>query len=170
VILRLPESHAAEAAPPDAASGEDQESGTERILLVEDNPGVRAMASGLLADLGYEVLTASSAREALTVLQGGEAIDLLFTDVVMPDGMSGLDLAREAQRLRPALRILATSGHLGRVEADQPKVPVLNKPYRRHDLARAVRAALDGEWQPPQPNGTKLVKTVATLKRCRWRR
>ncbi|HEV2602317.1 MAG TPA: ABC transporter substrate-binding protein [Microvirga sp.] len=150
VILSLPESKAAEAALPEADDTDEQRIGTERILLVEDNPGVRTMTSGVLADLGYEVVTAASAREALEVLREDRRIDLLFTDVVMPGGMSGLDLVDEARRLRPAMCILVTSGHVGQADLGRPTMPILHKPYRRHDLARAVRIALDGEREAPR--------------------
>jgi len=126
--------------------------GSETILLVEDNADVRAMAEAGLAELGYRVLSARTALEALDVLQGREPVDLLFTDVVMPGGMSGLELAREAQRLRPGLPVLATSGHVGSAEASgAPDVPILSKPYLRADLARALRRTLDGRL--PQVRG-----------------
>jgi CheY-like chemotaxis protein len=93
------------------------------------------------------VLTARDGREALGVLEGRADVDLLFTDVVMPGGISGLDLAGLARSLRPSLRILTTSGHMGRAEAEpeaETSFRTLPKPYRRRDLARAIREALDG--------------------------
>ena len=121
------------------------EGGHETILLVEDHAEVRAMAENVLAELGYRVIPARTAPEALDILMADEPVDLLFTDVVMPGGMSGLDLAREAHRLRPGLAILATSGHLGEREEDAREVftPILPKPYARADLARAVRRAIE---------------------------
>ncbi len=117
--------------------------GHETILLVEDHAEVRAMAESILAELGYRVVAARTGAEAADILAGPDALDLLFTDVVMPGGMSGLDLARQARRLRPGLPVLATSGHVGEREAGEVDVPILPKPYDRAELARAVRRALD---------------------------
>jgi PAS domain S-box-containing protein len=117
-----------------------------RILLVEDNPMVREFACGQLRALGHEVREAANGREALALLEGGEHFDLLFTDVVMPGGMSGSDLAEAARGLRPGLPVLFTSGytenavlHQGRLERG---VLLLAKPYRRADLERMLREAL----------------------------
>ncbi len=122
--------------------------GSETILLVEDDDLVRRYGSEQLASMGYRVLLASDGAEALEVLRSDAPIDLLFTDVVMPGGMSGRDLADEAQRVRPGLKVLFTSGyaehaivHHGRLD---PGVQLLGKPYRRAELARKVRAVLDG--------------------------
>src|SRR6185295_17505720 len=87
--------------------------GTERILLVEDDATVLALTLNVLTGLGYQVTTATNAAEALTILQSGRELDLLFTDVVMPGGVSGLSLARTARELRPMLRVLLTSGFVG---------------------------------------------------------
>jgi CheY-like chemotaxis protein len=120
------------------------EGGRETILLVEDHTDVRVMAEGILAEFGYRVIPARSGSEALDILMGPDAIDLLFTDVVMPGGISGLELAAEAARLRPDLAVLATSGHVGEQgEAGGLPLALLPKPYSRADLARAVRRALD---------------------------
>ncbi|KAA2235032.1 ABC transporter substrate-binding protein [Salinarimonas soli] len=129
------------------------EGGHETILLVEDHAEVRAMAEGILAELGYRVVLARTAVEGLDILMAGEPVDLLFTDVVMPGGMSGLELAAEARRLRPDLAILATSGHLGEREegARDVAAPILPKPYDRADLARAVRRAIDERRAPSKP-------------------
>lgn len=116
------------------------------ILLAEDDPMVRAYAGGQLQELGYRVIEAASGAEALDLLYARDDIDLLFTDVVMPGGMSGRQLADAAQAFRPALPILYTSGytedaiiHHGRLD---PGVMLLSKPYRRADLAQKVSAAL----------------------------
>jgi len=118
----------------------------ETILAVEDDDMVRDHVAGELKSLGYKVLTARSGAEALEVLRGDAEIDLLFSDVVMPGGMSGPQLAEQALRLRPGLRVLYTSGytentviHQGRVD---PGVQLLNKPYRRQDLAVKLRTVL----------------------------
>jgi PAS domain S-box-containing protein len=120
--------------------------GAETILLVEDDPLVREFARSQLASLGYTVLQAQDGAQALQLLAGPQPVDLLFTDVVMP-GMSGRELAERARRQRPGLRVLYASGypedaimHDGRLEAG---VQLLAKPYRRDELARRIRQALD---------------------------
>jgi len=120
----------------------------ETILAVEDDNMVRAYVAGELKALGYGMLTARNGEEALDVLKSETPIDLLFSDVVMPGGMSGPQLAEQVARLRPGLKVLYTSGytentviHHGRVD---PGVQLLNKPYRRLDLALKLRAALRG--------------------------
>ena len=121
--------------------------GGERILLVEDDDLVRELATRHLRSLGYDVFTASSGPAAVEVLRRDGPVDLLFTDVVMPGGMGGADLAEAAVGIQPDLRVLFTSGytdnaivHHGRLD---PGVHLLGKPYRPADLARKVRAVLD---------------------------
>ncbi len=120
--------------------------GAETILVVEDDDLVRQYVQRLLEGLGYNVLTATDGNAALQALGSNSDIDLLFTDVVMPGGMSGRDLAEEVLRRQPDMRVLYTSGytenaivHHGRLD---PSVILLSKPYRREDLAAAVRKAL----------------------------
>jgi len=81
------------------------------VLLTEDNEQVCTVITAMLEGLGYDVVAASDGEEALTVLAGDRHFDLLFTDIVMPGGMSGWDLAREARRRHPDLRTLFTSGY-----------------------------------------------------------
>jgi PAS domain S-box-containing protein len=123
--------------------------GSETILLVEDDILVRSYANELLNSLGYSVIQAENGHQALKVIESQTKIDLLFTDVVMPGGMSGKDLADLAIRIRPALKVLFTSGytestiiHNGRLD---PGVQLLSKPYRRSDLAKKIRLVIDGE-------------------------
>jgi CheY-like chemotaxis protein len=96
--------------------------------------------------LGYRVIVTRNAPAALEILRGAEKIDLLFSDVVMPGGMFGTELAKEAARLRPHLKILLTSGYTEHpVEALDGlgrEVRILNKPFRRHDLASTLRSVL----------------------------
>ncbi|WP_426954478.1 MASE4 domain-containing protein [Muricoccus radiodurans] len=114
----------------------------ETVLAVEDEPAVLAAAVESLADLGYHVLPARDAAEALEHLRGEERVDVLFSDVVMPGGMNGVQLAVEARRLRPGLRVVLTSGYTNEALAGQhgvpADVPVLAKPYRREDLVRLL--------------------------------
>jgi PAS domain S-box-containing protein len=120
--------------------------GTERLLLVEDDPDLREHAAELLRALGYAVTTAADCQAALALLRGAEPIDLLFTDFVIPGGMNGWELAGAASYLRPQIKVLYTSGYTedaifrsGRIDTS---LVVLPKPYRRMDLARALRRAL----------------------------
>lgn len=115
--------------------------GSEAILLVDDNQTLMAVARRHLAALGYKVICAASGPEALTILESGEAVDLLFTDIVMPEGMSGYQLAEAARHLRPGLRVLFTSGYAA--ELSEHDGHMLPKPYDRRGLSQAVRTALD---------------------------
>lgn len=128
-------------------------SGHETVLVVEDDTFVRGFAISSLESLRYRVIPAKDGPEALAILQGGEHVDLLFTDVVMPGGMNGWELAARAQRLRPGLKVLLTSGYAvetlaarGRGHAE---MLLLNKPYRKSELARRVREALAAPPPPP---------------------
>ena len=121
--------------------------GHERILVVEDDPMVREHVTRQLRGLGYAVTEANDGSQALERLKRGEVFDLLFTDVVMPGGMNGRDLALAGQRIHPGLKVLFTSGytettmvHHGRLD---PGVRLLSKPYRRRDLAERIRLILD---------------------------
>ncbi|MDT8759424.1 histidine kinase famiy protein [Sphingomonas psychrotolerans] len=125
---------------PPAPSG-----GRETILLVEDSDDVRTLAFEQLTALGYTVVAASSGEEALRRLDGLD-VDLLFTDIVMPGGMSGLELVERFRELRPDTPILMTTGYNEDLVADIPRgsqLDVIGKPYRREELADRVRIALD---------------------------
>ena len=121
--------------------------GHETILVVEDDPAVRQTAVDLLADLGYRVLTAENAPAALRLLDAHDDISLLFSDVVMPGGMNGLDLAARVRLEHPDLRILHTTGYAefaaSRNGHAQLSGDLISKPYRREDLARKIREVLD---------------------------
>ncbi|HVO15243.1 MAG TPA: ATP-binding protein [Alphaproteobacteria bacterium] len=121
--------------------------GKETILVVEDDDLVRGHVVAQLESLGYRTLAAPNGAAALALVDEGARFDLLFTDVIMPGGMSGRQLADELTRRWPSLRVLYTSGytedavvHHGRLDAG---VALLNKPYRKAELARKVREALD---------------------------
>jgi signal transduction histidine kinase/DNA-binding NarL/FixJ family response regulator len=135
------------------------ERGRETILVVEDDHMVRPLVVQQIQSLGYVALTAANAQEALAVIDGGQEINLLFTDLIMPAGMNGRLLADEALRRRPSLKILFTSGysddtvgHGGRLDDG---VLLLAKPYRKSELARMIRSALaaDMTLQPLPANG-----------------
>jgi len=122
------------------------EHGDETILIVEDDLLVRDYVVAQIERLGYRTLSAGNAAEALAIIDGPVHIDLLFTDVIMPGGMNGRELATEAVMRRPGLKVLYTSGytenaivHDGRLDAG---VMLLTKPYLSSDLARGIRTAL----------------------------
>lgn len=120
--------------------------GGERILVVEDDADVRDVAVGMFTSLNYRTLEAANADEALRILEDESDIELLFTDVMLGNGETGPDLARRARKKFPGLRILFTSGY-AKTEFEQGDPielgALINKPFERIDLARAVRAALD---------------------------
>lgn len=124
--------------------------GHETILVVEDEADVRNIAVRFLAAVGYHVLSAASAKEAVDVLLARQDVDLLFSDMVLGSGMNGEELAREARRIRPGLAVLLTSGYRGRAaeqrdESDAEAFELLRKPYRRDQLLGAIRRVLDAD-------------------------
>jgi len=114
------------------------------VLVCEDDDDVAALVVDMLTQLGHAPTRVKSAAAALGALADGRDIDLLFTDVMMPGGMDGLGLAREAGRRRPGLPVLLTTGYTGDPGSEPIGVPVLRKPYRIDDLARALQRALAG--------------------------
>lgn len=135
---------------PPPAEGAIATDGHETILVVEDDDMVRAYVENELKALGYRVIATSNGPTALDVLRQAGDIHLLFTDVVMPGGMFGPELARQAMQLRPGLKVLFTSGY----SQDPVKASdgigdarILSKPFRRKDLAAMLRAALS---EPPR--------------------
>jgi len=127
--------------------------GSETLLVVEDSPTVRGIAVSMLRGLGYTVLEAADGHAALAILETRVPIDLLFTDLIMPNGINGQDLLRRGRALRPDLRAMFTSGYSEQFLRDRNSadagVPLLNKPYRRHALAEAVRSVLDSPLTGP---------------------
>jgi CheY-like chemotaxis protein len=123
--------------------------GSETILVVEDDTGVLDLLLESLTDLGYQVLCARDGNEAFDLLRGpeGERIDLLLTDILMPRGLSGVGLARSARDLRPGMKVMLMSGYASgdRLASEGAlDVPMMVKPFRQTDLARKIRAVLDG--------------------------
>jgi PAS domain S-box-containing protein len=136
-------------APSTARAAAPVHGGVESILVVEDHDDLRTFSTGVLRELGYRVLEAANGRSALEVLQTGHEVDLLFTDVVLPEGMDGRRLADEAKRRRPGLKVLFTTGytrnaivHNGRLDAG---VDLIGKPFSFEALAAKVREILDRE-------------------------
>jgi len=117
--------------------------GDERILVVEDDADVLSLTLDMLKGLGYEVSTATNAKAAMQQIRSRKRIDLLFTDVVMPGGVSGVQLARMASEVRPELGILLTSGYVGEKSAiGENEFPLIDKPYDRTTLAIKLRQVL----------------------------
>ena len=145
VVIDLPRSEEDETSV-DVAPVNDSVGGGETILVVEDDAEVRATAISMLQQLGYTVLHAHDGESALALIEGGSHVDLVFTDVVMPGPVSSTELAQRANDVLPGVRVLYTSGYTrnalttgGRLDAG---VQLLNKPYRREELARRIREIL----------------------------
>jgi len=144
---------------PRRAAGEGASGGSETILLVEDSDDVRALAQEQIAALGYRVVLAASGEEALERLKT-ETVDLLFTDIVMPGGMSGLELVEQFRQTHPETPVLMTTGYNEDLVADIPRgsnLDVIGKPYRREQLADRIRAALDRRTSGPRRDPNPIV-------------
>jgi len=138
--------------PPQRAHGAATTGGTETMLLVEDDPAVREFAVAVLRSKGYRVLQAGSGPEALEVWKWhSPRIALLVTDLVMPDGLSGIQLADRLRREKPALRVILTTGYPNDALGDKFQVPagarLVPKPYKPQVLAQSVRDALDNNFR-----------------------
>ena len=129
--------------PPTASRG-------ETILVVEDDPEVRRLSAGLLRNLGYQIVEAADGREALRALAAAPRVDLLFTDVVLPGGMSGFNLAAEVKIDHPELPVLFTSGYINIASLDESvfdqDMELLRKPFTKQDLETMVRRVLDRQF------------------------
>ena len=148
IKLYLPRSAETEAVERKPVSVEVPVARGETVLVVEDDPEVRTLAVALLSSLGYQIMEAATGAAALEQLGTMTKVNLLLTDVVLPGGMNGRELAAEVEQRSPGIPVLYMSGytedaitHHGRLEAG---AELLQKPFRKADLARAVRKALDG--------------------------
>ena len=145
VRLYLPRSKGQAAARSESVRAVVAPGGHETILVVEDDPLVRGYVIAQLGGLGYKTLIASHAEAALALVDQGAAFDLLFTDVVMPGGMNGRELAEAVRKRRPGVKVLYTSGyteefvHDGRLDSG---IALLRKPYRKADLSQKIREVL----------------------------
>lgn len=164
IRLYLPRTTRAEDADP-AISASPVQGGTETILLVEDDDGVRDIAAAMASELGYRVLNAKDAAGALDVIRSGAGVDLLFTDVIMPGWLRGPELARKARERIPGLPVLFTSGYTdnailqgGPLDAG---VGLLAKPYTREALAQKLRQVLP---KPEPDHHGRPVRNVAGSK------
>jgi signal transduction histidine kinase len=145
VTIYLPKT-AREAAQPEPASPPAKAKGSETVLVVEDDPDVLDIAVETLSELGYRILVAYDGVEAMAILERDEPIDLLFTDIVMPYGISGIQLARQARKLRQDIKVLLTSCYtmqiLSAEYGAEKEFTIIGKPYRQAELAEHVRRAL----------------------------
>jgi signal transduction histidine kinase/DNA-binding response OmpR family regulator len=126
----------------------------ETVLIVEDDAHVRELGREMLDDLGYTVIHASDANMAIAILRDAEKVDLLLTDVIMPGGKTGVELAQEARRLRPGIKILLTSGYTGeaidRHGLGALDLPFISKPFERSLLSTKLRSVLGGRADAAQ--------------------
>ena len=134
---------------PHASAPQPSPTGSESILVVEDDMDVRNYVVNALRKLGYWVLEAADGPDALALLDGDRQIDLLFTDMVLPGGLNGSAVAEEAVKRRPGIKVVFTSGYTRQLP-DNRKAPngdggFLPKPHTQEVLAKVIRDALDGE-------------------------
>jgi signal transduction histidine kinase/CheY-like chemotaxis protein len=153
IILLLPRSARQPAAKERCLAGEAGEpvrAHRGNVLLVEDDEEVAALVAEMLVQLGYAVTRASSAKAALGALANGRQVDIILSDIMMPGGMNGVDLARELRRRRPDVPVLLTSGYAeaARRDADAAGVAILPKPYQITDLAAALQAVCNPAPRP----------------------
>jgi PAS domain S-box-containing protein len=148
VHLLFPRAAEEEEVPRPAAPRASERPGTETILVVDDRKEVAELARAILEEFGYTVHLAHDGAEAIRMIAGDQPLDMLFTDLIMPGGMNGVMLAREARRQRPRLKVLLTTGYaddsLGRDGVGGTEFDLIHKPYGRAELARRVRIILDG--------------------------
>jgi PAS domain S-box-containing protein len=120
------------------------------ILVVEDNPEVADVSATLLEQIGYRVLRAGNAAEALERIENGDRIDLVFSDIVMPNGMNGIHLAQELMERYPAIRVLLTTGYSDVAAAGETRFPILRKPFELPTLEQAIREVMAGHAARPR--------------------
>ena len=122
---------------------------TRTVLVVEDDADARATLAAMVTELGYRVVEAENGASALPILQQERPVDILLSDVIMPGGMNGLDLAKAARKRRPDIRVLFVSGYDRMVIAQATRyddsLKLLNKPFSLTDLARELSALLPNE-------------------------
>jgi signal transduction histidine kinase len=139
--LYLPATHMTVAARPSERSHQHPDYGT--VLIVEDEADVADVAAAMLQECGFEVRVAYRSQLALELLARGEHFDLVFSDILMPDGMNGIDLAQEVERRFPQMKILLTTGYSDALsDATRRGLQIISKPYRPEELCERVRALL----------------------------
>jgi CheY-like chemotaxis protein len=145
VTLCLPKASQKPSVEVDAVRTDSISGGSERILIVDDNEDLLEVTSAMLTAFGYQVACASNGTEAIRILESGAEFELLFSDIVMPNGMNGVELAREARRRNKNIKVLLTSGYAGGILEQHRAVdefPIIDKPFRLPELARRVRSIL----------------------------
>lgn len=121
--------------------------GKERILVIEDSPALRELVEEMLGSLGYETLLAEDGPTAMDLVDAGVKFDLLFTDVVLPKGIDGVEVAGRINQIKPDLKVLYTSGYPRDAMSRhglKAEAKLLTKPFRRAQVAAMVREVLDG--------------------------
>ena len=151
VSLILPESAEPDDATRAVQPGSEVKQRNATILIVEDEVGLLLMMHDLIASLGYDVLAARSAQDALELIEAEDAFDLLLTDIVMPGDMNGFDLAGKVRQMHPRIPVLFMSGYAGYTKADMSAIdaPMLQKPCPPAELSKAIAAALSKARQAP---------------------
>jgi signal transduction histidine kinase/CheY-like chemotaxis protein len=142
ITLYLPRAHAAISIAPESADAPRASHAAGTVLVVEDNPEVADVTVGLLEQLGYQTLFCDNASVALARLQDGEKVDLVLSDVVMPGGMNGIELAAEVRRAYPDIPLLLTSGYSDAARAAELRYAILRKPFDLSDLVKALGEAM----------------------------
>jgi PAS domain S-box-containing protein len=143
ITIYLPRRHASPVKAPAPAAAEPIAPNEGTILMVEDNPEVAQVTASLLEQLGYHVMRAQNAMDALSVLQRGHQITLVFSDIVMPGNMNGVALAQEIGNRYPQLPVLLTSGYSDVAQTAASQFRILRKPFQLHALEKAIREALE---------------------------
>jgi CheY-like chemotaxis protein len=150
VSLLLPRSSDAVAGDARALAGSAAPARRATVLVVEDDAEVRGTSIAMVQDLGHQVLIARTGAEALALIRAGNPIDVVLTDLVMPGRMSGVELAQAAAAAAPAIKVVITTGYPGHPDLLRSELPVLAKPFARHDLDTTIHALLE---QPLAPLG-----------------
>jgi PAS domain S-box-containing protein len=143
ITIYLPRRHAALVEATEAPPTQPIVPGQGTVLVVEDNAEVGDITASLVEQLGYRTLRAENATEALNMLQQGEKIDLVLSDVVMPGGMNGIALAQEIGNHYPSIPVLLTSGYSDVVQTAESQFAILRKPFQLGALEKSIREALE---------------------------
>ena len=159
--LYLPRSHEQPQRSAPVRTGDTETVAAGSVLVVEDNTEVADIATALLNELGYQVTRVASAQTALEVLRSGEQFDLVFSDVVMPGGMNGVELAHQIGKDYPNLPVVLTTGYYNAVDKPLPRgLPVVRKPY---DIAGTEEGAAVGHQQAATAKADRLRVTKLAL-------
>ena len=144
ISLYLPDANdVAESSSNNDVASSITEAHNETVMVVEDDPNVRAITVARLEDLGYQIAEAETGQRALDILAQGQPTDVLLTDIVMPGGMTGADLVQQILQKYPNMKVVFTSGYAEGGQMQIKGVPWLRKPYKIGELARTLRQLLD---------------------------